>query len=572
MPARPIMRILLAAIAVAATLTHASAKQIAVVIGNDAYAEIPPLNAGVADARAMKDGLTRAGFSVEIVENGSKRQISRALTTVEGRIEPGDTVVFHYSGHGFEIDGQNWLLPVDVPAAREGEAGLIKDAAFNAADIIDRFRARGAGTVVAILDACRNNPFLRPGTRALAGSRGLAGMEAGGGVFIMFSAGSKQEALDRLSPTDKAGTSVFVRSFLPLIERPELSLIDIAKETQGKVRDLARSVGHEQVPAYYDGIVGRVSLTGALPSARIEIKPPEPASPPQARNAAAEDVFWQSIRDSTQPAMFEAYLAQVRSNAFSGIYRTLAELKLASLKDGQGRPQQPATAPPAPPPAPGGRSERALIAPAPITDTAEVTACDSRAADPRDPDRPTGVAGTTLDASGAADAVSACARAAAQPDAPRRITYQLARAQEANGNRADAVGLIEKAADLGHPLALFTLAERTLAGEGRTRDAARAMALFYRAADAGVTVAIVRIGQIYASGQGAGRDHAKAIAFYNLALKLGEPSVYPELGQAYLAGRGVIRDTRKACDLFRQGTAAGNADAARLEAASCGAR
>lgn len=567
MPARRIMRSLLAAFAILAAPAQACAKSIAIVIGNDAYAEITPLNAGVADARAMKDGLARAGFSVEIVENGSKRQISRALATVESRIEPGDTVVFHYSGHGFEIDGQNWLLPVDVPAAREGESGLVKDAAFNAADIIDRFRARGAGTVVAILDACRNNPFVKPGTRAIAGTRGLAGMEAGGGVFIMFSAGSKQLALDRLSAGDQEKTSVFVRSVLPLLERPELSLIDVAKETQTRVRELARSVGHDQVPAYYDGIVGRVSLTGALPSARIEIKPPEPTTPPQGRNPA-EDVFWQSIRDSDQPAMFEAYLAQVRSNAFSGTYRALAELKLASL---QAPPAEPPTAPPRPA-TPAPPSERAVIAPGPIATPPEIAACDARAADPRDPDKPADQPGITIDAGSATEAVAACRRAAALPDAPRRITYQLARAQQANGNAVDAAGLVETAAGLGHPLALYTLAERTLAGEGRPRDPARAMALFYRAADAGVPAAIVRIGLIHASGQGIKRDPAKAVAFYNLALKLGEPSVYPELGQAYLTGRGVLKDRRKACDLFRQGAAAGNAESVRLEAASCGAR
>ena len=85
--------------------------------------------AGVNDARAMKNGLQSVGFEVERVENGTKRQMSRAFAKVEGKIEPGDTVVFHFSGHGFEIDGQNWLLPIDVPAAREGEAGLVKDEA-----------------------------------------------------------------------------------------------------------------------------------------------------------------------------------------------------------------------------------------------------------------------------------------------------------------------------------------------------------------------------------------------------------------------------------------------------------
>jgi len=241
----------------------ATAKQLAVVVGNDNYAEVPQLVAGVNDARAMREGLQAVGFEVELVENGTKRQMSRAFSKVEAKVEPGDTLVFHFSGHGFEIDGQNWLLPIDVPAAREGEAGLVKDEAFNAADIIERFRAKGAGRVIAILDACRNNPFAKTGTRALSGTRGLARMDASGGVFIMFSAGAKQEALDRLSPSDTEKTSIFVRSFLPLIPRNDMTLIDIAKETQERVRGLAQSVGHEQIPAYYDGIVGRVTLTGA---------------------------------------------------------------------------------------------------------------------------------------------------------------------------------------------------------------------------------------------------------------------------------------------------------------------
>lgn len=566
MLARPMMRVGLAAIALTASLSCAFAKQIAIVIGNDAYAEVAPLNAGVADARAMRDGLSRAGFSVELVENGTKREISRVLANVESRIEPGDTVLFHYSGHGFEIDGQNWLLPVDVPAAREGEAGLVKDGSFNAAEVIDRLRARGAGTVVAILDACRNNPFARPGTRAIAGTRGLAGMEAGGGVFIMFSAGSKQLALDRLNAGDTEKTSVFVRSVLPLLQRPDLSLIDIAKEAQSRVRDLARSVGHEQVPAYYDGIVGRVSLTGTLPATQAAIASPAPPAAQSGQGNAAEDVFWQSIRDSQQPAMFQAYLDRVRTRDFSGTYSTLARLKLSALQPpGPPAPGGPA-APPSPLPGP------TLSVPPVLMRTPEVQACDAAAADARDTERLRAEPGVELSAAGAAEALSACGRAAAQTDAPRRVFYQLARAYEANGNRIDAASQLDKAANLGHPLALFTLAERTLAGEDRPRDPARAMALFYHAADAGVTAAIVRIGQIHANGQGVGRDHTKAVAFWNLALKQGEPSVYPELGQAYLAGRGVIKDQRKACDLFRQGAALGNAEAARLEAASCAAR
>jgi TPR repeat protein len=552
----------------AACMSDAIAKQVAIVVGNNTYQEITPLTAGVNDARAMAGGLQRVGFKVELVENGTKREISRALSRVEGQIEPGDTVVFHFSGHGFEIDGQNWLLPVDVPAARVGEAGLVKDGSFNAADVVDRFRARGAGTVVAILDACRNNPFAQGGTRALSGSRGLASMDASGGVFIMFSAGQKQEALDRLSANDPAETSVFVRSFLPLLGRPDLSLIDIAKETQHKVRELARSVGHEQVPAYYDGIVGRVTLTGAPVAAPA---PQQVAAAAPVQNLAAEQTFWRSIEDSNQPAMFEAYLAQVEKKVFAGTYTRSAEEKLTALRS-RAPSSVPATPTPATPPPNQQASIATTLPKAPAVDAAsspDVAACDSEAADPMDPEKPANTRGVEMGVRSAVVAVSACGKAAATANAPRRVFYQLSRAYEATGSQLNALESLRKAADLGHPMALFTMADRHLAGRGVPRDPAKAMSMFYRAGDAGVKAAIVKVGGMYASGNGAERDYVKAVAIFNMALKHREPSVYPDLGLLYLHGRGVTRDKRKACDLFEQGAALGNRTAAQHVTSFC---
>jgi hypothetical protein len=545
----------------AGVASDAAAKQLAVVIGNDAYLEVTPLNAAVNDARAMGEGLRHAGFEVEVVENGAKRQISRALADVESLVNPGDTVVFHFSGHGFEIDGQNWLLPIDVPAAREGEAGLVKDAAFNAADVIERFRARGAGTIVAILDACRNNPFARTGSRALGGgARGLAQMDASGGVFILFSAGSKQEALDRLSVADPAKTSIFVRSFLPLLDRPDLSLIDIAKETQEKVRELARSVGHEQVPAYYDGIVGRVTLTGAPAGARIAALPqPDASLAAQARNTVAEETFWKSVADSNQPQMLEAYLEQVRRNVFVGTYSKLAESKLLELRSAPAARERPSAA----------SSQTTSVQGAASAVAPDVRACDAAAADPRDPDRPAGAPGVAQVAPPATVETSPCAKAASGDSAPRRVFYQLSRVYEASGSDGDAFRFLQKASDLGHPLALVAMADRNFDGRGTPRDPVRAMTLYYKAADAGMTSAIVKIAAMYANGQGAQRDYKKAVAFYNLALKTAEPSVYPDLGLLYLNGRGVDKDRRKACDLFKQGATLGNAQAAKNAASYC---
>jgi len=89
----------------------------------------------------------------------------------------------------------------------------------------------------------------------------LAALTPVEGTFVIYSAGVNQTALDKLNSKDQASTSVFTRVILPLLEEPNLSLIGIAKRTQVGVRDLARTVGHEQTPAYYDQVVGNVTLT-----------------------------------------------------------------------------------------------------------------------------------------------------------------------------------------------------------------------------------------------------------------------------------------------------------------------
>lgn len=555
--------VLLALLAVATISTPVSAKLLALVVGNNAYEEVPQLQTAVNDAQAMRDALQRAGFTVTLVENGSKRQISRAMAAVENAISPGDTVLFHYSGHGVEIDGQNWLLPIDVPAAKEGEAGLIKDESFNAADIIDRFRAKGARQVVAILDACRNNPFSAGGTRALPATRGLARMEADGGVFIMFSAGSKQEAMDSLSPSDPEKTSVFVRSFLPLLGRQDMTLIDMAKETQEKVRSLARGAGREQVPAYYDGIVGRVTLTGEQPVAPAARTQPAstPAAPTSFGGNASENLFWQSIQSSSDPAMFQAYLDQVQAGTFNGTYKVLAQIKLAALQP------KPASPPPAAEPsAPKPQQQAALpAAPTPKSEDAnpDIAACDKAAADRRDPSWEGAAPASGLDAASAPAAIAACSKAIATPDPPGRSYYQLARAYLMNGQEALAMAQLQKAASLLYPAAMFELGNRYAAGRGVPKDAMKALGYYYKTVGV-YPAAYSKVAWMYANGIGASRDYRKAAVIYQLGIDAKDTSAYAGLGGLYRKGLGVPKDGKKACDLFKQGAAAGDAEAADL--------
>ena len=189
-------------------------KRVALVIGNNDYKNVPKLQKAVNDARTMGDTLKQLGFTVMVAENQTRQAFSQTLLAFDKAVEPGDTAFFFYAGHGFEIAGQNFLLPTDVPAATEGQEELVRDASVLADRIIERLQNKKVRTSILVFDACRNNPFERAGTRAVAGGGGLAPMtQLPEGVFSVFSAGPRQTALDRLSNNDDNPNSVFTRTF-----------------------------------------------------------------------------------------------------------------------------------------------------------------------------------------------------------------------------------------------------------------------------------------------------------------------------------------------------------------------
>jgi hypothetical protein len=262
-----------------------AAKRVALVVGNDAYRNIPELRRAVTDAVAVASALRGIGFKVLVAQNQDRQSMSHSLLAFDAMIEKDDVAFFFYAGHGFEIAGRNYLLPTDVPAASEGEEELVKDASFAVDRVIDRFQARGAQTMIMVLDACRNNPFARPGTRALPGGGGLTPLTPPEGTFVLFSAGAKQTALDALGDRDPDPNSVFTRHFVRQLAAPGITLVQLAKRTQSEVRQVALSVRHQQTPAYYDEIVGDFVLntkSGEAPDARtamLQVPSPDTLAP-----------------------------------------------------------------------------------------------------------------------------------------------------------------------------------------------------------------------------------------------------------------------------------------------------
>jgi hypothetical protein len=145
-------------------------------------------------------------------------------------------------------------------------------------------------------------------------------IDAPKGTFVVMSAAAGQGALDRLSDTDTDPNSVFTRVFVPFL-RANLTLQDAIKSTQAKVVALAKSIGQEQEPAYYDEVIGSACLsTNCATDAK--------AAAPASSQADGEIAFWQSISNSRSKSDFETYLAEFPH----GLFASLARTRLAALE------------------------------------------------------------------------------------------------------------------------------------------------------------------------------------------------------------------------------------------------
>ncbi len=275
-------------------------KRLALVIGIDDYQEVPKLQKAVGDATAIADKLANLGFIVEKSFNADRRKLNLALANLYRQIEPGDTVLIHYSGHGVEIAGQNYLLPADIPAPDSGQVDLLKAESLSLSTLVETLGEKGASVRILIIDACRDNPFAKSGKRSLGGTRGLGAVEPPKGTFIMFSAGSGQAALDRLNDADTSPTSVYTRVLLSRLDRPGMALRDLAASVREEVDKLSKSVGHEQRPAYYDDLPANFAFleNGAKPT-------PELAPAPAPDLDAEARLAWESVKTLDSVAALE---------------------------------------------------------------------------------------------------------------------------------------------------------------------------------------------------------------------------------------------------------------------------
>ena len=232
-----------------------SAPRRALVIGNDAYSGIAPLRNAVADAEAMAAALTDFGYSVTKHLNVDERSFKRAIRDFKASLFGGEEVLFFFAGHGVQVAGTNFLLPVDTKGESEAQ---VRDESIQLQRILDDLEEAKTKFTLAVVDACRDNPFKTAG-RSIGG-RGLAPTAAATGQMVIFSAGAGQQALDQLGPKDVQRNGVFTRVFLTEMARPAVPVDRLLRNVRAEVVRLAKSIGHEQTPALYDQTIGEFYL------------------------------------------------------------------------------------------------------------------------------------------------------------------------------------------------------------------------------------------------------------------------------------------------------------------------
>jgi hypothetical protein len=291
-----------------------SERRVALVIGIDNYETIPPLQKAVSDAQAMGSILEKAGFEVTRVQDARYREVVKTIDQFSRDLRPDDKAVFFFAGHGVQLKSGNYILPVDVDASNES---MVERTSYGLDDITFLLGKHRSGFQLIIIDACRDNPFPTK-TRSFGNTRGLIPVEAVKGQMIMYSASRGQQALDRLGADDLNPNGVFTRKLLDKLGTAGLSALQVIRDVQDEVEELAASVNHEQRPAVYNESRGDFYFFG---KPEVEIVQEDP-----------EEQLWEEVKAIDSVEGFELYMDSYPNGRFVRLARVYVSKLKNSIK------------------------------------------------------------------------------------------------------------------------------------------------------------------------------------------------------------------------------------------------
>ena len=310
------MRIIIIALSfliLAPGVGHAMAeKRVALVIGNGAYKHAPELVNPSNDAGDIAARLKELDFEVVVRLDATLPEMLAALQEFSDKLRSADLALFYYAGHGLQVNGRNYLVPVNARL----ESHITLDFEAMPVNLVMATMQDRAKTNLLFLDACRNNPMTRSlarslGTRSSIIGRGLARIGAGTGTFVSFATEPGNVALD-----GDGENSPYTEALVRHLGSPGKGLA----ETMVQVRkDVIDSTDGKQVPWEHSSLTGPVVL---------EKSANEPVVSAPSSNDQFELTFWNSIKDAKSIPYFDTYLKQFPKGRFAA----LARLRIADLQ------------------------------------------------------------------------------------------------------------------------------------------------------------------------------------------------------------------------------------------------
>jgi len=225
----------------------------ALIIGNGAY-PTAPLKNPVRDARAMAEALSKCGFRVTLLEDATRARMVAALRDFGQAIQGGGVGLLYYAGHGMQVKGRNYLVPVDADLASEDE---VPYNTLDADAVLAKMESARNRLNILILDACRNNPFARS---FRSSAQGLAQMDAPAGSYIAFATAPGRTAAD-----GTGSHGLYTQHLLDQLARPGIKVEDVFKRVRASVM---RDSQAQQVPWESSSITGDFYfMPGTAPAA-----------------------------------------------------------------------------------------------------------------------------------------------------------------------------------------------------------------------------------------------------------------------------------------------------------------
>ncbi len=528
----------------AAAQSAGGERRVALVIGNVDYQHVPRLANPGNDATLIATTLRSLGFALVgdgVQKNIDKAHFDRLVQNFGRTIQGADVALFYYAGHGMQVDGSNWLVPIDANPTRPQD---LEFQMINADLVLKQMDGAGTRLNLVMLDACRNNPFASLGTRAVQG--GLAQMRAPEGTMISFATQPGNVAAD-----GNGADGPYAMALADAMRQPGLDIFHVFNRVGLTVK---HDTGGTQLPWVSSSpIDGDFSFTQSdaapdIVAAAIDAAPavpieqnggtrttPATTDTPPAGATAPAGIAAPATKPAADSGDAADRLKSLRDIAEQGKADAQIDLGLAYAK-GEGVARDDVAA-------------RQWFQRAAAQGVAQAqfllgSMLERGRGGPRSYD----------------EALLWYQRAAEQsyPPAEAAMGRFYGRGLGVARDLRQRTEWFRRAADHGNALGQWALGNFYQSGNGVDKDVQRAVQLYERAADQGFALAQVRLGFMFENGNGVPTDNAEALRWFRQAADAGNAAGLNNVGTFYRRGLVVPVDYGEAMRLFQAAADKGN--------------